>query len=91
MPRTNLTDAFKHHAPKGNQAQRYPVLRQQGMNLAAAITRLCPEGDERNQAIMLVRQAVMMANAAIACGEAPSSNPGTVAFNPDEFETYTNG
>lgn len=91
MPRTNLTDAFKHHAPKGNQAQRYPVLRQQGKNLAAAITRLCPEGDERDQAIMLVRQAVMMANASIACGEALASNPGTIAFNPDDFEYNSEG
>jgi hypothetical protein len=86
MPRTNLTTAFKHHAPKGNQAKRYQILRKQGEQLASAIVKLTPAGDEQDQAVMLVRQAVMMANAAIACGEAGATATGERAFNEDEFE-----
>jgi len=86
MSRTTLTTAFKHHAPKGNQARRYEILREQGLKLAAAITKLTPPGQEQDQAIMLVRQAVMMSNAAIACGETGMNNAGVRPFNEDEFE-----
>lgn len=85
MPRTSLANAFRHHPPKGNQAPRYEAIRAHGGRFAEVLTRLCPEGEERDAAILKIREAVMMANAAIACGEAGATHPGVVQHNPDDF------
>lgn len=60
---------FTYHPPFGDQAMRYESLREDAKALAYAIMALCPEGHERDQAFMLLRESLMCANAAIACGE----------------------
>lgn len=84
MNRTPLDTAFNYHAPKGNQTSRYEAIRAEGKRLGGVILQACPEGPEKDQAIMLVRQACMMANASIACGEA--NGPGVKPFDATQFD-----
>ena len=59
---------FTYHAPTGNQPDRYEELRGKGYDLARTIFKLCPPCADTSAAIRKVREAVMTANAAIACG-----------------------
>lgn len=61
--------AFTYHPPVGDQPARYEQLRGRGRDLAALIMVNCPPGPERSTAIAKVREAVMWANAAIACAD----------------------
>lgn len=62
---------FTYHPPREGQPQRYELLRAQGLVLARLIQGLTPAGSDRAAAIRKVREAIMTANAAIACeGEA---------------------
>lgn len=67
--RIDLDNLFSYHAPKGDQADRYQRIREAGKALAATITECCPPSADTTAAIRKVREAVMTANAAIACGE----------------------
>ena len=60
---------FIYHPPKGDQADRYKLIRSYGKTLSDGINILCPESDERDEAIKKVREAIMWANASIACNE----------------------
>ncbi len=64
-----LNNLFVHHPPKGDQVERYQKIREAGKELATIIEGSCPPGIERAEALLNVRQAVMWANAAIACNE----------------------
>ncbi len=64
-----LDNWFTYHAPKNDQQQRYQAIREAGKALATTIITLCPEGKDTDAAILKVREAVMLANASIACGE----------------------
>lgn len=68
--RKRLLEVFTYHAPKGDQVQRYALLRAEAYNLAVEITELCPPGRERSLALTKLEEAVFFANAAIARGEA---------------------
>lgn len=59
---------FTYHAPVGDQTAAYQELREAGKSLALAICRLTPQGADQSAALRKVREAVMTANAAIACG-----------------------
>lgn len=69
MTEAQLKAIFTYHAPHGDQAARYETLRAAGLLLAAAIHDLAPESGEKTLAIRRVQEAVMYANAAIACNE----------------------
>ncbi len=60
---------FTYHPPKDDQGHRYSDIRAAGLRLAYAILLNTPEGADQSAAIRKVREAVMTANAAIACGE----------------------
>jgi hypothetical protein len=61
---------FTYHAPFGDQVKRYGILRGLGADLADAILLFTPAGSrEQTLAIDNLRQAIMWANAAIACNE----------------------
>lgn len=64
-----LDNWFTHHPPKGDQVERYVQLRESAKRFAADICRLTPQGADQTAAIRKVREAVMTANAAIACEE----------------------
>lgn len=58
---------FTYHAPSQEQIPKYGELRQAGKTLAETIVRLCPMGADTMDAVRKVREAIMTANAAIAC------------------------
>lgn len=68
--RKEVEKAFTYHPPKGDQVERYNVLREAAKQFAIAIVENTPPGPDQTFAIRKVREAVMTANAAIAIGEA---------------------
>lgn len=65
MPKLDLDNLFKYHAPKGDQIERYAKLRE----AAQVIKDLTPESPEQTLAIRNVHRAMMDANSAIAINE----------------------
>lgn len=59
---------FTHHPPTTAQVEQYQRIRDEGHRFAAILTALIPPCPDRTVAIRKVREAVMTANAAIACG-----------------------
>lgn len=66
MDRTEVEVRFTYHAPKGNQIERYEVLRDTAKKLAEDILEFTPESREQSLALTHLEQAIMWANAAIA-------------------------
>lgn len=58
---------FTHHPPDGHDVAKYTELRDTAKTLAHRIVTLCPASADRTTAIRKLREAVMTANAAIAC------------------------
>jgi hypothetical protein len=81
--RGDLDNLFSYHAPVGDQVETYQQIRQAGRTLAEVIIERVPPGDDRDWAIETVRDAVMRANAAVACA------PSTAAFDTGGGETHT--
>jgi hypothetical protein len=65
----NLDNWFTHHAPRSDQIQRYEEIRATGKAFAQLICASTPDGSERDKSIDKLREAVMWANAGIACNE----------------------
>jgi hypothetical protein len=61
----NLT----HHAPFGDQAERYERLRSIAKEYAKEMLRLCPSSRERSVAMTKLEEVVFWANASIARNE----------------------
>jgi hypothetical protein len=68
MTHDQIHNWFTYHAPEGNQLERYAKLRAAGEKLAQEISDLCPDSADKSDAIRKVREAIMTANASIACG-----------------------
>lgn len=65
-----LDNWFTYHPPTGpEQTAKYVELREAAKTFAEAIVRLTPPSADQTAAIRHVREAVMTANAAIACEE----------------------
>jgi hypothetical protein len=64
-----LKNLFTYHAPKGNQQERYEVLRLKARELAVTIYDCCPDSADRTAAIRKLRETIMTANASIALNE----------------------
>ncbi len=64
----HIDNWFSYHAPSEAQAEFYVQLRNAGRDMARTILALTPPGADQTAAIRKVREAVMTANAAIACG-----------------------
>ena len=60
---------FTYHRPFGNQSERYEAIRAKARELGQLIDELCPDSPDKTAAIRKLREAVMTANAAIACYE----------------------
>ena len=60
---------FTYHPPTQEDVEYYREIRDAGMNLAKVIDEVCPPSADTSAAIRKVREAVMTANAAIACCE----------------------
>lgn len=63
-----LDNWFTYHAPEPGQPEIYQHLRGVGRQFAEEILWHVPPGIERVEAVKHVRDAVMWANAGIACG-----------------------
>lgn len=57
---------YTYHAPDEGQANLYEIIRYKAKGLAILIDEACPDGREKNIALMHVEDAVMWANASIA-------------------------
>ncbi len=69
MPKLDLDNLFNYHAPKDDQIERYAVVREAAQAFAEVIQMTTPESPEQTLAIRKVHDAMMQANAAIACNE----------------------
>ena len=58
---------FTYHSPKGDQSDRYEILRDQAREFAFIIQKIVPPCADRSAAIRKLRECVMTSNAAIAC------------------------
>lgn len=69
VTRTDLANRFTYHPPKGGQADRYQLLRNEAHTLAKNIVDDCPPSRERALALTKLEECVFWANAAIARNE----------------------
>lgn len=60
---------FTYHETKADQLDRYILLRESAKRFAKEILDYVPPCADRSAAIRKLRECVMTANAAIACGE----------------------
>lgn len=67
MDHRDLLAWFTYHQPHGTQPTRYARIREAGHVLALEILASTPPCADQTAAIRKVREAVMTANAAIAC------------------------
>lgn len=66
---------FTYHAPSETQVAFYESIREKGLVLARSISEYCPPSPERSTALSKVREAVMWANASIACNQPHTADP----------------
>jgi hypothetical protein len=66
---TDLDSWFTYHSPTGTQNDRYIKIRNKAHELAEVILDNTPSSADQTAAIRKLRECVMTANAAIACGE----------------------
>ncbi len=69
----DLYNWFVYHKPTVDQTELYQELRKAGLDLAIVILMTTPAGPDQTAAIRKVREAVMTANAAIACYVPPEA------------------
>ena len=65
----DIEKRFTYHAPKGDQPQRYQVIREIAKGFAQFINDRCPDSREKSLALTKLEEAVMWANASIARNE----------------------
>jgi hypothetical protein len=66
MTNEELTTRFTYHKPKGDQPERYLLMRQDAKRLAEWIVQYTPESREQALALTHLEEVVFWANAAIA-------------------------
>lgn len=64
-----LKQRYQYHAPKGDQAQRYVLIRETAKLLARTILENTPQSRDQSVALTKLEDCVMRANAAIAINE----------------------
>jgi hypothetical protein len=67
MTTEQIENWFTYHPPTRDDQVVYEKLRSFARAFATAINDLCPESADKTAAIRKVREAVMTANAAVAC------------------------
>lgn len=71
MPQLNQENVdwwFSYHAPKDDaQMAAYKAIRAAGKALAETVLEYCPDSADKTVAIRTIREAVMWANASVAC------------------------
>jgi hypothetical protein len=64
---TEINNRFTYHAPTGSQPERYVAIREKAKELATLIAQTGHESRELSLALTHLQNAVMWANAGIAC------------------------
>jgi hypothetical protein len=67
--KARIENDFTYHAPKGDQADRYILIREKAKELAIVIVENSPKSREQSVALTELDHVVMMVNAAIARNE----------------------
>ena len=67
MTPDEIDNVFTYHKPVEDQPLYFEVIRKSAKAMAEKIMDFCPDSAERDKAIQKLREAVMWANAAIAC------------------------
>jgi len=67
MTREDLETWFTYHAPRADQLPKYEAIRAAGLVFAEIVARNTPPSADQSVAIRKIREAVMIANASIAC------------------------
>jgi hypothetical protein len=65
ITRANLHELFKYHTPTPMQSVNYQRLRHAAYDFANAILACTPEGEDQQQALRKVREALFTANESI--------------------------
>lgn len=68
ISQADLDNWFSYHPPEPHQREKYEAIRDQAKALAEVIVGLTPPSADQTAAVRKLREAVMTANAAIACG-----------------------
>jgi len=58
---------FTYHSPTDEDIPKYKEVRDSGLRFARVVQKNCPDSADKSAAIRKIREAVMTANAAIAC------------------------
>lgn len=61
-----LDNQFKYHIAEGAQPMQFATIRGECLDLARIIVVICPDCEEREQAILRLNEVMFWANAAIA-------------------------
>jgi len=62
-----LANWFSYHEPQGDEPERYSKVRTAALAFANVVVDCTPPSVDQSEAIRKIREAVMTANAAIAC------------------------
>lgn len=90
---SDLNNWFTYHPPTGDQIEKYAEIRLIALRFAQVILRNTPPSADQTTAIRKIREAVMTANAAIACDDRSiinnemrlKMNPVDVPINCDDL------
>lgn len=63
-----LINWFTYHPPQTDDIPRYNAIREAALDFAKVIVKNTPPSADQTAALRKIREAVMTANAAIACG-----------------------
>jgi hypothetical protein len=97
MQPIDIDNVFSYHPPTGPaQVETYEDIRTSGRQFAHIIDEMVPDGAEKTLAIRKLQEAVMWANAGIACaphdvGGAPAPGPGEIGDETEQSEPYAGG
>jgi hypothetical protein len=68
ITKDNINNWFTYHNPTPEQLPKYEAIRSKARELAEVIIDSTPSSADQSASIRLLREAVMTANASIACG-----------------------
>ena len=63
-----LDNWFTYHPPEPEQVEKYQNLREAAKDFAEVVVENTPRSADQSAALRKIREAVMTANASIACG-----------------------
>ena len=67
---SDIENWFTYHSPTPEQVPKYLEIREAGKAFAAVVVKNTPSSADQTAAVRKIREAVMTANQAIACGKA---------------------